>query len=96
MARLINADEIIYWHPASEEGIILGRRFAYKYEIDQMPEVEAIPVEWIKERINTLNEYINRFGGITEQEAVVNAKIHAVGELVRMIADWRVENGQTD
>ena len=55
------------------------------------PTVEAIPIEWIKERIEDLNEYISKWGGVFEQEHVVDAKIHEVGGLIRLIADWRAE-----
>ena len=79
------------------------RRFApEKYDalvnmlIMKQPEVEAIPIDWIVERIDMLNEYISNSGDIHDIDTIVNAKLHAVAELVRLIADWRKENGQTD
>lgn len=57
---------------------------------------EAIPIDWIKKRIEDLDEYISKWGGVFEQEAVVNAKIHEIQGLVRMIGDWRAEADHDD
>ena len=52
---------------------------------------EAIPVEWIKKRIEMLNEYTSEYGGIAEYDGVVTATIHEASGLVRAIYDWREE-----
>lgn len=56
--------------------------------LDESPTVEAIPIDWIKNRIEDLYEYIGKRGRLFGPEAVANAKIHEVNVLVRLIADW--------
>lgn len=84
MTRLIDADKL--WMVTEGD-----HEYYEKFEIDESPTVDAIPIEWIKERIKNLNEYISRYGGVFEQEHVVDAKIHEVGGLIRLIADWQSE-----
>ena len=55
------------------------------------PTVDAITVEYIHRRIETLNEYISKWGGSFEHEEMVNAYIHEVSALVRLVNDWRKE-----
>ena len=55
------------------------------------PTVDAITVEYIHRRIETLNEYISKWGCSFEHEEMVNAYIHEVSALVRLVNDWRKE-----
>lgn len=54
-------------------------------------DTEAIPIDWIKKRIEDINEYISILNGVFGHEHVVGAMIHEVNGLVRMINDWMVE-----
>lgn len=86
MTRLIDADSIPWFVEGVGDIPVIT-----KEEIDKMPTVEAIPMEYINRRIEALNEYIGRWGGSFEHEEMVNAYIHEVSALVRLISDWRKE-----
>ena len=48
MTRLIDADAIPY---VTDETYLHEFDYAYRYAIDALPTVEAIPIEWIKKHI---------------------------------------------
>lgn len=73
------------------EDYLSGARDVLEH-IDSMPTVDAVPVEYIRRRIETLNEYISKWGGSFEHEEMVNAYIHEVSALVRLIGDWTKED----
>ena len=74
MSRLIDADEL--------KRAFIGNRYgtkAIEYVIDDAPTVEAIPIEWLKLKIDTvLNIYPN---GNDETEV-----------LCKLLYDWEKEN----
>ena len=86
MTRLIDVDSIPWFVEGVGEIPVVTRE-----EIDALPTVDAIPIEYICPRIEKLNEYISKCGGSFEHEEMVNAYIHEVSALVRLIADWRKE-----
>ena len=45
MPRLIDADELPY---CEDDAYIHAYDYCYRYAIDAMPTVEAIPIEWIQ------------------------------------------------
>ena len=52
IGRLIDADNITYERVTLNEGSWHTRvEMAYKMDIDAMPTIEAIPVEWLKEKL---------------------------------------------
>ena len=53
--------------------------------IRELPTVEAIPVEWVKKRLDNLNEYIDEHG---ENHMVLSKIQEAIG-LSRLLADWQ-------
>lgn len=58
--------------------------------LDEMPTIDAIPIEWI---VNYVNSYADKQKEITEDVAY----IEVLGVTESMIADWRIENyGKTD
>lgn len=85
MTRLIDLDD--------DRHTYCGDNGEYElWSIDpDVPVVDAIPIEYICPRIETLNKYISKWGGSFEHEEMVNAYIHEVSALVRLIADWRKE-----
>lgn len=90
--RLIDLDEIECFYLVDSEG-----RPRYKIEIDEgLPEVKAIPIEWIKRRLQkavdfTHSEAEGKFiynGCVVE---VVSASFTA-NVLLTLLEDWEKEN----
>ena len=83
LGKVLNDDKTAEIYRVVNEGFVK--------QIDAEPTIEAIPVEWIKERIKTLNEYTREYGDMAEHNSVVTATIHEASGLVRAIYDWREE-----
>lgn len=82
MGRLIDADELI----VMEYG---GIKFVPKEFVDDAPTVDAIPVEYILKRMDTMNDFITEWGGVAEKESLVDSYVHDVCALARLVYAWR-------
>lgn len=97
--RLIDLDELMkfplridnYDKENGNEVFMLGIESVLDYA-EELPTVDAIPIEYINRRIETLNEYISKLGGSFDHEEMVNAYIHEVSALVRLIVDRMKED----
>lgn len=65
-------------------------------DIKSAPTVDAIPIEYIKRRCDTLNEFISEWGGDLDHDELVNKHLYEVGALVRLMADWYAERKEVD
>ena len=82
MSRLINADAIPY---VTDETYFHEFDYAYRYAIDELPTVEAIPIEWMLKWDETLTDESKEIG------STVNWNI-----VKWMILEWRKEHEQAD
>jgi len=86
MARLIDADSITWDVDGVGEIPVIT-----KEEIDAMPTVEAVPVEFIRALITDLDNSIMKYGGRFDYSASVDSWIHRRGALEGLIAEWEEE-----
>lgn len=77
MSRLINADAIPY---VTDETYLHEFDYAYRYAIDALPTVDAVPIEYIQHWIDKQN-YGRR-----------NGKMMLAKALNELIAEWRTEH----
>lgn len=83
MTRLIDADSI----PWDVDGV--GEiPVITKEEIDAMPTVEAVPADYIREKIRDLDNSIKNYVGRFDHSAAVDAWFHQRGALEGLIAEW--------
>lgn len=69
----------------NEDGILYVPFREVVDNIQSLPTADAIPIEWIHKRIETLRELATEYGG----QAKGLAKINEANTLVWLIADWQ-------
>jgi hypothetical protein len=98
--KLIDSNNIEYhkvWIETSIEGQHDGCIMAYKNQIDGLPIVNAIPVEWIKDRLQKAVDFTHskaegKFIDNGCVVSVVSANFTA-NVLMSLLEDWENENG---
>lgn len=59
--------------------------------LDDMPVVEAVPADYIREKIRDLDNSIKNYVGRFDHSAAVDAWYHQRGALEGLIAEWEEE-----
>ena len=59
--------------------------------IEEQPTIEAVPADYIREKIRDLDNSIKKYGGRFDYSAAVDAWILQRGALEGLIAEWEEE-----
>lgn len=84
--RLVNADKL-----EPSETYIGGEfvRFVYMDDIDEMPTVKAIPIDWLKEYLKPFEEFCEKLSEDTRENS---GAMWVVDIINTMLEVWEKEN----
>lgn len=93
MTRLINADNIEYHMMAKEDWLgntVEDSKMVWKADIDSMPTVDAIPVEWIRDYTTRLRNSADHLDNREEHE-LADIFIYGQDAINFMLMKWKEE-----
>ena len=88
--RLIDANELKAVFEEKSSVAVCGAELckAIISRIDDAPTVEAVPADYIREKIRDLDNSIKNYVGRFDHSAAVDAWFHQRGALEGLIAEW--------
>ena len=86
MMRLIDAERLL-----ADLDAFPYVKHAIDSLIEEQPTIEAVPADYIREKIRDLDNSIKKYGGRFDYSAAVDAWILQRGALEGLIAEWEEE-----